>query len=141
MASHTHDKDHHAVSSDPHAPDPHEIEHIEQHIKLYWIIFGSLFVLTIITVLVAYLPFSTWGHIICALIIATFKAGLVVAVFMHMMTEKKLIYQVMIGAVVCAFILFFLTWFAWYDPIHWGKDPYKERPADHVVPAGHPTVH
>ncbi|HSI83505.1 MAG: cytochrome C oxidase subunit IV family protein [Candidatus Methylacidiphilales bacterium] len=135
MASHSSDTKHAAAaaSNDPHAPDPHELEHLEHHIKTYIGVFVALLVLTAITVGVAYLPFSATGHIVVALLIATIKAGLVALYFMHLVSEKKTVIQIIIASMVCAFFLFGLTWLAWYNPITWGKDPYKSAGFEHPI--------
>ena len=49
---------------------------------------------------------------------ATFKAGLVAAIFMHLSAEKRLIYRVLIFTGFFVFGLFWLTYLAWYDPVH-----------------------
>ena len=53
-----------------------------------------------------------------ALLVATFKAGLVAAIFMHLAAEKRLIYRVLIFTGFFVFGLFWLTYLAWYDPVH-----------------------
>ncbi len=51
--------------------------------------------LTIITVAVSYLDLSTPMAIAVALFIATIKGSLVACYFMHLISEKKLIYAVL----------------------------------------------
>jgi cytochrome c oxidase subunit IV len=51
------------------------------------------------------------------MIVATFKVGLVAAIFMHLAAEKRLIYRVLLFTVLFVFALFWLTFLAWYDPI------------------------
>ena len=46
------------------------------------------------------------------------KPGLVAAIFMHLSAEKRLIYRVLIFTGFFVFGLFWLTYLAWYDPIH-----------------------
>ncbi|NJK93495.1 MAG: cytochrome C oxidase subunit IV family protein [Blastochloris sp.] len=67
-----------------------DIEHLKKHIKLYWMVGGALLFLTIVTVVVAYIPFSAVGHMIVGLSIAALKAGMVAAIFMHLNAEKKI---------------------------------------------------
>ena len=52
------------------------------------------------------------------MLVAMFKAGLVAAIFMHLSAEKKLIYRVLIFTGLFVFALFWLTFLAWYDPVH-----------------------
>jgi caa(3)-type oxidase subunit IV len=69
-------------------------------------VFGALLVGTVLTVLVATVPaldigrhgFDAWDAVL-GLIIATTKASLVAAIFMHLNHEKKLIYWVFFGAI------------------------------------------
>ena len=74
--------------------DSHEVD-IDHHVKVYMRVFAALAVLTVITVAVAYIDLSVTGAIALALFIATIKASLVACYFMHLISEKKLIYAVM----------------------------------------------
>ena len=60
----------------------------------------------------------TKANVTVALLVATFKAGLVAAIFMHLAAEKRLIYRVLIFTGFFVLGLFWLTYLAWYDPIH-----------------------
>jgi cytochrome c oxidase subunit IV len=60
--------------------------------------------LTIITVAVSYLDLSTPVAIAVALFIATIKGSLVACYFMHLISEKKLIY-VVLGITIFKFIV------------------------------------
>lgn len=74
----------------------HSPEEIKKHINVYLAVFASLLVLTVITVAVAYLPLTFAAAVAIALIVASFKGGLVAAIFMHLSNEKALIYQVLL---------------------------------------------
>ena len=76
--------------SDDHAAD------IDKHVRTYMIVFGSLLVLTVVTVAVAYVDLPTVPAIVLALIIASIKGSLVACYFMHLISERKLIYSVLI---------------------------------------------
>lgn len=78
---------------------------VDKHVRGYMIVFASLMVLTIVTVAVSYLDLSVPAAIALALVIATIKAGLVAAVFMHLIDEKKLIYWVLVCTVAAFFVL------------------------------------
>jgi cytochrome c oxidase subunit 4 len=75
--------------ADSHAQD------IDKHVRTYIIVFVSLMVLTVVTVAVAFLQMPVWMAIAVALFIATIKGTLVACYFMHLISEKKLIYVVM----------------------------------------------
>lgn len=90
---------------------------IQKHLKFYVGVFGALLVLTVITVAVSYIHLGTAGNIVLALVIATFKAALVAAFFMHLSSEKATIYRLMISALVFFLALVFLSLFAFFDPI------------------------
>ncbi len=61
---------------------------INKHVKSYIGVFVTLAILTVVTVLVAQVDLSHWGNISLALAIATVKASLVAAIFMHLKWEK-----------------------------------------------------
>jgi cytochrome c oxidase subunit 4 len=82
------------MSSESHA---HESpEEFKKHLKPYYVVFVALICLTAVTVGVSYLKLERPIAITVALIIATIKAGLVAAVFMHLISEKKVIFAVLI---------------------------------------------
>lgn len=72
-------------------------EEVRKHLKLYWLIFGALLVMTGLTVMAASLHFMTGAAAIAlGLAIATVKGTLVGAFFMHLTTEKRIIYFILI---------------------------------------------
>ena len=76
--------------SDDHAVD------IDRHVKTYIIVFLSLMVLTVVTVAANFmLHLSVGATIALALFIASVKASLVACYFMHLISERKLIYWVL----------------------------------------------
>jgi caa(3)-type oxidase subunit IV len=111
----------------PHTGGPHDEDHahdehhspeaILKNMSRCWNVLYGLIALTVLTVLVAYMPFDTTGHLAIALLIATGKAALVALFFMHLISEKVTIYQFMAFTAFFAFGLFFLTYLAWIDPI------------------------
>ena len=103
-------------------------EDIKKSIKLYLIIGAALFVGTIVTVLVATVPALDFGghgfdaaDMILGLLIATTKASLVAAIFMHLNHEKKAVYWLFGSGLIFAFFLVFLLFWAKADPIHYDK--------------------
>lgn len=91
-----------------HHNDP---ESVAKEMRKYWVVFFALGVLTIITVAISYIDLPTWGAIALALVVASVKGTLVAAVFMHLISERKLVY-----AVLAITVLFFavLLWGPWH---------------------------
>jgi cytochrome c oxidase subunit IV len=81
-------------------------EEFKKHLGKYYVVFVALLCLTAITVGVSYLRLNRPLAITIALIIATVKAGMVAGVFMHLISEKKVIYAVLI--LTAAFFLLVL---------------------------------
>lgn len=103
-------------------------EAIRKSIRTYLFVGGVLFLGTVITVLVATVPWLDVGHhgfdimdAILGLAIAATKASLVAAIFMHLNHEKKAVYWIFASGIVFVIALFALTALAKYDPIF---DPY-----------------
>ena len=83
-------------------------EDIKRHVKVYVRVFIALAVLTVVTVAVAEIEWSTGLAIIVGLMIAGHKASLVALFFMHLSSEKKLIYSTLLITVLFFFVLLFL---------------------------------
>jgi caa(3)-type oxidase subunit IV len=79
-----------------HAEDHESPEAFKKHLRSYYVVFVALICLTAVTVGVSYLKLERPMAITVALIIATIKAGLVASVFMHLLSEKKVIIAVLI---------------------------------------------
>lgn len=109
------DETHHTAELDaPH--DDHD--HVASHVRKYLLVGGTLLVFTLITVFLSYVNFGTQkANVAVAMLVATFKAGLVAAIFMHLAAEKKMIYRILIFTGLFVLGLFWLTYLAWYDPI------------------------
>ncbi|MDX6768356.1 MAG: cytochrome C oxidase subunit IV family protein [Elusimicrobiota bacterium] len=71
-----------AAQHDDHAPN----------VKLYMGVFAALMVLTVVTVWISKFHLSIGSAVALGMFVASVKAGLVAAVFMHLWGEKKLIY-------------------------------------------------
>ena len=82
--------DHAADMTSDHAAD------IDRHVRVYITVFVALMALTLITVAVSYLHLPPKMAIAVALLIATVKGSLVACYFMHLISEKKLIYAVLV---------------------------------------------
>ena len=85
--------DHASVASD-HAAD------IDRHVRVYITVFVALMVLTIITVAIARLHLPVPIAVSVALLVAIVNGSLVACYFMHLISEKKLIYAVLVRTVV-----------------------------------------
>ena len=68
---------------------------IDRHVRVYIIVFVALMALTIITVAISYLHLPLTIAVTVALLVATVKGSLVACYFMHLVSEKKLIYAVL----------------------------------------------
>jgi cytochrome c oxidase subunit 4 len=86
-----------------HAAHPSVGEHaadIDRHVRVYITVFVALMALTIITVAVSYLHLPLAGAVAVALFVATIKGALVAGYFMHLVSERKVIYAVLVLTVV-----------------------------------------
>ncbi|CAM2064311.1 Cytochrome C oxidase subunit IV family protein [Sulfidibacter corallicola] len=93
------------------------VEDVKQHLRKCIMVFVGLLVLTVVTVAVSYVDIGTSGNIVLALIIASAKASLVGAYFMHLISEKKLIYSLLVLAALFFIFLIGLPLFHDADPI------------------------
>jgi cytochrome c oxidase subunit 4 len=102
-----------------HGDHAHSDAHdVSKHVKGYLLIGALLLVFTGITVWLSYVDFgSQTANIVVAMIVATFKASLVAAIFMHLKGEKATIWRFLIMTAFFAAGLFFLTYLHWVDPI------------------------
>lgn len=108
-----------AGHGDVHSHASHDdAHHVAKHIRGYLIIGASLLVLTIVTVALAYVDFGSHNkNIIVALIVATFKASLVAAIFMHLKGERATIWRMLFFTAIFVSGLFLLTWLHESNPI------------------------
>ena len=90
--------EHAAHSHEEHLHDGHDNspEAIRKEIRKYLMVFGALGVLTIITVAISQLHLPTHQAVLLALAVAVVKGSLVAAFFMHLISERKLIYAVLL---------------------------------------------
>jgi cytochrome c oxidase subunit 4 len=82
-----------------HGPSDHATSHhaadIDRHVRVYITVFVALMVLTIVTVLISRVHLPIPIAVTLALFVATIKGALVACYFMHLISEKKLIYAVL----------------------------------------------
>jgi cytochrome c oxidase subunit IV len=105
---HSHDDhghgEHHGHDNSPEA--------IKREMRRYLMVLGALAVLTVITVAIARLHLPTGQAIALALAVATVKASLVAAFFMHLISERRLIFAVLIFS---AFFFGLMIWGPWHQ--------------------------
>jgi cytochrome c oxidase subunit 4 len=90
---------------------------IDRQVKIYVLVFAALLVLTMVTVAVSRLHLPVASAVAVALVVATVKGGLVASYFMHLVSERKLIYWVL--GITVAFFLAVLLLPLWghFDPV------------------------
>ena len=91
----------HAATSD------HDAADIDRHVRIYITVFVTLMVLTIVTVAISRFHLPVPMAVAVALLVATIKGSLVACYFMHLISEKKLIYAVL--ALTVAFFIVLLV--------------------------------
>lgn len=75
-------------------------EEVKKHVRVYIGVFVSLLILTGVTVGVSYLHLSISAAIGVALLVATIKGSLVACYFMHLISEKAMLFWIL---ALCAF--------------------------------------
>jgi len=109
------------IPSEP-AHDKSHDEHFGHHVRRYLYVFYALIAGTIFTVWASFITFpSVLGipthamNILVALIIACTKAFLVAGYFMHLVSERKMIYAVLVFTAIFFVGLMFLTLYSIHD--------------------------
>ena len=82
--------DHAADIDKQHAAD------IDRHVRIYVTVFVALMALTIITVTISRFHPPVPVAVAVALLVASIKGSLVACYFMHLISEKKVIYAVLV---------------------------------------------
>jgi cytochrome c oxidase subunit 4 len=83
-------------------------EHVKKSVRVYITVFVALMGLTVITVAVSTLHLTVGMAVGVALFIACIKASLVAGYFMHLISEKKVIYSTLILTAIFFIALMFL---------------------------------
>jgi cytochrome c oxidase subunit 4 len=81
---------------------------IDRQVRGYMVVFVTLLALTAVTVGVSYLHLEVHEAVAVALVIACFKASLVMLFFMHLISEEKVIFTVLAFTVAFFLVLLFL---------------------------------
>ena len=95
----------------------HTVEEIKKETRVYVLVFVALAVLTLVTVAVSYLHLSVGAAVAVALFIAAVKGSLVAAFFMHLISERKLVYAVLILTLAFFLVLIFLPLGGYVDRV------------------------
>jgi cytochrome c oxidase subunit 4 len=91
-------------------------EHFSHHVRRYLYVFYALLFGTIVTVLASFIPFGNPAvNIGVALFIAICKAFLVAGYFMHLVSERKMIYGILAFTAFFFVGLMFLTLWSYAD--------------------------
>jgi cytochrome c oxidase subunit 4 len=109
-----------AIETKPSSGHDHAHDEVAHHVKRYLFVFYALIFGTIITVLASYIPFGHHAlNIGVALVIACAKGFLVAGYFMHLVSERKMIYGVLAFTAFFFVGLMALTLWAFADyPLH-----------------------
>ena len=83
-------------------------EAVKKQVQIYIRVFLALAILTVVTVGISYLKLPLTLAIVAALLVATVKSSLVAAYFMHLVSEKKIIFCIL--ALAFFFFLFLLSY-------------------------------
>ena len=124
------------MSSSEHAAGipHHDPAEIDRHVKVYITVFVALMVLTIVTVAIARVHLPVPIAVSLALLVATIKGSLVACYFMHLISEKKVIYGVLALTVAFFIALLALPVLTVHDG-YWIHEPPSEV---HSAPATSP---
>ena len=95
----------------------HSVEEIKKETRVYVLVFVALAALTLVTVGVSYLDLGVAGGIALALLIAAIKGSLVAAFFMHLISERRLVYAVLILTAAFFLALIFLPLGGYVDRV------------------------
>src|SRR5204863_9578785 len=117
----------------------HEAHDVKKDVKKYLIICVALMVGTVVTVLANYIKFDTMtATIAVALFIATIKAFLVAGYFMHLMSERKMIYAILAAtAFFFVGLMYLVVWARDQMPhgtAYWGN---PAKPSEPAAKTGH----
>ena len=88
----------------------HDAHDVKRAVKRYMLVFAALIVGTIVTVAVNFVNFNSVAITIAvALFIASIKAFLVAGYFMHLISERKMIYGILLATIFFFAGLMYLT--------------------------------
>jgi cytochrome c oxidase subunit IV len=129
---------HHSAAGQPHPAtgQQHHIEGQQHPIGIYFKIWGLLFVLSTASYLVDYFHFQGYLRWTLIIVFMLLKAGLIIAVFMHMLWERlAMVYAILVPPLLLLVLLGIGAFEANYTFFTRGT---FFGPAAVVVPAKHP---
>lgn len=91
-------------------------EEVKKDVKMYVIVLLLLAGLTIVTVGVSYLRLPVLPAVVLAMLIAAIKGSLVACCFMHLISENKVIWSLVI---LCAVLFVFLLLLPGITSVHY----------------------
>lgn len=94
-----------------------DVVEVKKHVRKYITVFVALMGLTVVTVAISYLHLEVHEAIAAALFIATIKGSLVASYFMHLISEKRVIYMALILTAVFFLAMMFLPLLGHHDTI------------------------
>ncbi|RMD95089.1 MAG: hypothetical protein D6813_01025 [Calditrichaeota bacterium] len=97
------------------AGNTHSTEEMKKHVQIYLKVFLVLFLLTVITVLVGLRHLPVVAAVGVALFIAITKGSLVASYFMHLISETRPIFIILILTFVFLLAMFILMIYSFYD--------------------------
>ena len=94
----------------------HTVEHVQQQVRTYFIVFLSLLVLTVVTVAVSRIHLPVAAGVVVALIVASLKGTLVAGIFMHLFDDKfPFIFKVLVFSAIFFIVMIALFLFGYFD--------------------------
>jgi cytochrome c oxidase subunit IV len=99
----------------------HAVDHaaaIDRQVRGYMVVFIALIALTAITVGVSYLHLEVHSAVGVALAIACFKASLVMLFFMHLISERQVIFVILAFTVAFFLVLMIVPILTNLDHVH-----------------------
>jgi cytochrome c oxidase subunit 4 len=99
----------------------HAVDHaaaIDRQVRGYMVVFIALIALTAVTVGVSYLHLEVHSAVGVALAIACFKASLVMLFFMHLISERQVIFVILAFTVAFFLVLMIVPILTNLDHVH-----------------------
>ena len=128
---------HPAAGQQPSAAGEHHVEGQQHPLGIYFKIWGLLFVLSTASYLVDYFHFQGYLRWTLIIVFMLLKAGLIVAVFMHMLWERlAMVYAILVPPLLLMVLLWIGAFEADYTFFTRGTffGAPAEMPATHVAP-------
>jgi len=104
----------HAATTQHSGAGDHAVD-IDRHVRIYITVFVTLMALTIVTVAISRFHLPVPIAVSVALLVARIKGALVACYFMHLISEKKLIYAVLALTVAFFIVLMFVPLLTVHD--------------------------